>query len=61
MIWSTSFMEAHFGELGGLDLDERRLREEGHPTGNFCFPQPVGPTIRIFFGMTCANIRQGRE
>jgi hypothetical protein len=47
---------AHLGELGGLDLDERRPGELRQPAEISVLPTPVGPIIRMFFGITSSRI-----
>jgi hypothetical protein len=41
---------AHFGELGRLDLQERRRASFARRRLISVLPTPVGPIIRMFFG-----------
>jgi hypothetical protein len=43
---------ADLGELGRLDLEERRAREPARRREISVLPQPVGPIIRMFLGST---------
>jgi hypothetical protein len=43
---------ADLGELGGLDLDERRLASLARRREISVLPTPVGPIIRMFLGVT---------
>jgi hypothetical protein len=47
---------ADFGELGRFHLDEGSAGELGKTAGNFRLATPVGPIIRMFFGMTSSRI-----
>jgi hypothetical protein len=42
---------AHFGELGGLDLDEGRIGQPARRRAISVLPTPVGPIIRMFLGV----------
>jgi hypothetical protein len=46
---------ADLGELGGLDLDERRLGERASRRAISVLPTPVGPIIRMFFRQTSSR------